>query len=98
MAMTIATIGRRMKKFAMRLLPAGGRRGRSRSRRRLRLGLDLHLGRGHGLAVLDLLDALHHHAVSRRQTALDDPELADALAGLDRAEGGLAVRVDDRDA
>src|SRR3990172_3361475 len=80
-AMTIATIGRRMKKFAMSSYPSGalrlGSRGRAGRRSpafldRHHLGLDLH-------AWPDLLEALDHDALAGLQARVDHPEVPDAL-------------------
>src|SRR5258708_36150442 len=99
--MTMATIGRSMKKRAMASPPGGGggRRGwRGQGgwgaeggglRRRLaRLHLD---------ACLDAREALDHDALARLQAALDHPEGADPLPGLDVADLGAVVGADDGD-
>src|SRR5262245_30839358 len=92
MEMTMATIGLRMKKLAMELslgpLGLGGGRGGS--------------GRGGGLLDLHhlglhrdpgpyLLQALDHHLLAGLQARVDDPEVADALPGLDHAQVDLVV-------
>src|SRR5262245_34221574 len=95
-AMTIATIGRRMKKLAMGLPRGPGPGGRWRGagcwggrgrrsaaldgRRRGRLALIRSHRRGHLHARLDLLASLDHDALPSLQAAGDDVELLVAVA------------------
>src|SRR4029079_365248 len=82
--MTMATMGRRMKKLAMALRP-GGRRGRRRGVLDAHhLGLDLHAG-------ASLLQTLDDDAIARGQPLVDDPQGADPLAGVHGAHLDGAV-------
>src|SRR5918998_6453318 len=88
MAMTIATMGRLMKKFEMFIRPSLRRRcGRSV---RVRLRVDRRAGS-------DFLRALCDDRLARLQALLDDPHRLDALADLDGAEADLVVAAHDGD-
>src|SRR5215510_8619397 len=99
-AMTIATIGRRMKNSAMDCpLPLGlfgGLRlgcfalGSFPRRRRSLRRVDGHSGS-------DPLQPLHDDLVSGLQALLDDPHVPVDRAGLDDLDRDLVVRPDDRD-
>src|SRR5262249_45880381 len=92
-AMTIATIGRRMKKCAMGLSsPSGAWRGRPRAApagprpwRRGRSGLALH-------ARPPLLDALHDDPLAGLEPARHDDEVPDTLVQGHGPQGDLIVR------
>src|SRR5215467_3722209 len=76
MAMTIATIGRRIKKFAMLF--------------RLFRGLEwLGVDRS---AFFHLLKSFNNHALRRLDTFLNDPHVSHSLADLHRADAGLVFR------
>src|SRR6185369_12258466 len=102
-AMTIATMGRRMKKWPMRsVFPAvrwrfGSRvRGRFRLRRRGRLRRRTGLFDGHDRrldrdAVADFLQPFDDDLLAGREPAFDYPQRIDAFAGLDRTHRDLAV-------
>ena len=98
--MTIATMGRRMKKFAMAYfspclsLALGGRRvwsKRSFFFRLYSLGDDLHAG-------LHFLKSFHDNLFARLQSRIDDPEIADTFAGFHHALLHRRIRLYDHDA
>src|ERR1035437_5805134 len=75
--MTIATIGRLMKKRTTELPSSGrGQRGGRLGRRRGSDGRDDH-------PRLDAREALDNHLLAGLEPILDDPHAADALGGLD---------------
>src|SRR6187551_797001 len=87
--MTMATVGRRMKKFAISALRHGrGRRYSFLERDQLRR----HLG-----AAANLLDALDHDAFARFQPRIDHHQPADALAWFDGSDLHGVVRANDGD-
>src|SRR6266545_7076619 len=89
-AMTIATIGRPMKKRATSVAPP-----RARGRGRGRGGLERL--RRHRLAVTDLLHTVDDHRLVRLEAALRDPQRIDLLAHHDRTDRDLGVRADHGD-
>src|SRR6185369_3620451 len=85
--MTMATMGRSMKKRDMASLP---RRRLRRRRCRGRL-LRRRFRRIHRHARLDAGEPFHHHPVPGMETGLDHPLRAEPLAGLHGADLGLVV-------
>src|SRR2546425_10103735 len=85
MEITIATMGRLMKNFAMagRLLR---RRGVGRGAR----------GQPDLLALAHPVASLHHHALAELEPVRDDPQRAHAHVALHRADVDGVVRLDDR--
>src|ERR1041385_74381 len=76
MAMTIATIGRRIKKFAMLFRLFRGLE---------RLGVDRS-------AFFYLLKSFNNHPLRRLDTFLNDPHVSHSLPHLHRADAGLVFR------
>src|SRR5512139_3304137 len=105
-AMTIATIGRRMKKLAIGYLSPGygGRLRITRLFRRCALGFrsgwaDVGCESGVDLGARPgLLDAVHDHPFPRLEALPDDQHLPDGFAGLDRPQGHHVVGTDDEHA
>src|SRR5258708_33324204 len=91
-ATTIATMGRLMKNLDIALALAAGshRRFGRRGLRRHHLRLHLH-------PVRDFLQPLGDDAFARRYSLVDDPEVADLLAGFDHSQRDLIVRAHHRD-
>src|SRR5580700_5968177 len=87
---TMATMGRLMKNFDMRLVLflCGHRFGGH---------LNGCVCRIYQRSLAHLLDALKHHTLARLQTLLDDPQAAHAIAHSHRLNVDLAVCVHDRD-
>src|SRR5437762_4496540 len=75
--MTIATMGRRMKKFDIILLPLC-RFCRSQFR-------------VYHCTLFRFLNALDNHALTRLKTLVDDPHFADSLSNLHRSNAGFVV-------
>src|SRR5215207_7857380 len=88
MAMTIATMGRLMKKFEMFIRPSLRRCCCRSCRERLRV--DDHVRP-------DLLRAFGDDRFTRLQSLGDDPHRLDALADSDGADADLVVAAHDRD-
>ena len=106
--MTIATMGRRMKKFAMAyfspaalaLLSAGGALAGAlrHACRRRRCFFELHRLGADLHARLHFLQPFDDDLFARLQSRIDDPEIADPFAGFDHALLHRTVRLYDHDA
>src|SRR5512140_3726142 len=92
-AMTIATMGRLMKKRATASPP----RGRGERRRRRRSPGGRRVDGRHGRPRLHARKPLHDDALAGGKAALDDPQVSDAFCRLDRPDLGLVVGADDGD-
>src|SRR5215475_1095240 len=81
MAMTIATIGRLMKNFAMESVGLAARGVRFR---------------GYDHAITHCLRSLGHDLIARLQTVINDPHAPLSFSHLNRADGDRIARLKDR--
>src|SRR5450759_1151784 len=92
-AMTIATMGRLMKKRAMASLPSAGGQGRRGRRRRSRCG---GIDGSDGRPRLHAGEPFDDYALAGGKPAFDDPHAPDALGRLDGPDLRLVVGADDK--